>query len=80
MGNKKIEAMFNAMKEEIDTIKALYREGLMYESRISAYEKIDECTTRYMNTLGGLFHFGVISEKTFDYGFSLLSTINKSAF
>ena len=81
MTKKGIEKAFNNMKESCKTVVSLRKKGLCgYDDYTKASNQIDNYIQSYMDMLASLLLFEVISENTYNYGFSLLKDLDFDLF
>ena len=81
MTKKGIEKAFNNMKESCETVVSLRKKGLCgYDDYTKASNQIDNYIQSYVDMLASLLLFEVISENTYNYGFSLLKDLDFDLF
>ena len=81
MTKKGIEKAFSNMKESCETVVSLRKKGLCgYDDYTKASNQIDSYRQSYMDMLASLLLFEVISENTYNYGFSLLKDLDFDLF
>ena len=81
MTKKGIDKAFNNMKESCEAVVSLRKKGLCgYDDYTKASNQIDSYKQSYMDMLASLLLFEVISENTYNYGFSLLKDLDFDLF